>query len=316
MEYRSLGKAGIKLSALSFGSWITFGTSLDENDAKECMKTAFDNGINFFDNAETYASGLSESIMGKVIKDYRREDLVISTKLFWGGKGVNDVGLSRKHLIEGIKNSLKRLQLEYVDLIYCHRPDPFTPIEETVRAMDWMIQKGYAFYWGTSEWKAEEIEKAFEIADRIHAIPPSMEQPEYNLFHRNRVENEYNPLYHKYQLGLTTWSPLNLGILSGKYNEGIPPGSRLDTNPKLKAQLNEEKIHVAKSLAVLANDLNCTLPQLAIAWCLKNPHVSSVITGATHPHQIEENLKALEIKKKLTKDIMDSIDAILQGRPV
>jgi len=316
MEYRSLGKAGLKLSALSFGSWITFGTSLDENEAKLCIKTAFDHGINFFDNAETYAGGLSETIMGKVIKDYRREDLVISTKLFWGGKGVNDVGLSRKHLVEGIKNSLKRLQLDYVDLIYCHRPDPFTPIEETVRAMDWIIQQGYAFYWGTSEWKAEDIEKAFEIANRIHAIPPSMEQPEYNLFHRNRVENEYNPLYHKYQLGLTTWSPLNLGILSGKYNEGIPPGSRLDANPKLKAQLNEEKIHVVKSLAILANDLNCTLPQLAIAWCLKNPHVSSVITGATHKQQIEENLKALEVIKHLTKDVMDSIDAILQGRPI
>lgn len=315
MEYRHLGKAGIKVSELSFGSWITFGTSLDLTGAKACIKTAFDKGINFFDNAETYASGLSEIIMGKVIKDYRREDLVISTKLFWGGSGVNDQGLSRKHLIEGIKNSLSRLDLDYVDLLYCHRPDPNTPIEETVRAMDWIIKQGYAFYWGTSEWKGEDIEKAYEIAHQMQAIPPTMEQPEYNMFHRNRVENEYTPLYHKHQMGLTTWSPLNQGILSGKYNAAIPEGSRLQLHPRLKGQLTEEKISKVQALDVLAQDLQCSLAQLALAWCLKNPHVSSVITGASKPEQIAENLSALEVKKHLTKEVMDSIDSILQGNP-
>ena len=253
--------------------------------------------------------------MGKALQDYRREDLVVSTKLFWGGEGVNSSGLSRKHLIEGIKNSLERLNLDYVDLIYCHRPDPHTPIEETVRAMDWIIRQGYAFYWGTSEWSAAEIDKAYDIANHIHAIPPSMEQPQYNLFHRNRVENEYAPLYHKFGMGLTIWSPLAQGILTGKYNQGIPEGSRLALNPRMKVHLTEDKIEAVRSFSSVAKELNCTLSQLALAWCLKNPHVSSVIIGATKPEQIMENIGALEVKNRLTKDVLQWMDSILQGLP-
>lgn len=311
MEHRKLGKAGLKVSELSYGSWIT---ALDLNRVKECIRAARDAGINFFDTAEEYADGHAELLLGEALKAYRRQDLVISTKIFWGGKGPNDVGLSWKHLIEGTKNSLRRLQLDYVDLLYCHRPDPGTPIEETVRAMDTLVRSGLVFYWGTSEWTAPQLEEAFRIAQAFHCIPPSMEQPEYNMFRRHKVEVEFAPLYERYGLGTTIWSPLDSGILTGKYNQGIPDNSRLAANPELRELLTIDKITLVKMLGDVASSLNCTLAQLAIAWCLKNPHVSSVIMGASQPAQIRENIKALDIKNRLNADIMQSIDLILQGR--
>jgi voltage-dependent potassium channel beta subunit len=312
MEYRNLGKAGIKISELSFGSWVTFGNELDIHGVKKCMRTAIDYGVNFFDNAEAYASGVSEILMGEAIKDYRRTDLVISTKIFWGGRGPNDEGLSWKHLIEGTKNSLKRLQLEYVDLLFCHRPDPTTPIVETVRAMDVILRAGLAFYWGTSEWSREGIEEAHRIAKEIHAIPPAMEQPEYNMFNRRKVEKDFLPLYEKYGMGTTIWSPLESGILTGKYNEGIPENSRFAKHPELKGRLTREKIEKVKALSLIADELGCTLSQLALAWCLKNPHVSTVITGSSRPEQIRENMQAAEVKNLLTDDVMTEIQNILQ----
>lgn len=310
MEYRHLGKSGIKVSALSFGSWITFGSSLDIQGVRQCMKAAYDHGVNFFDNAEAYANGASEYLMGEALKDYRRSNLVISTKIFWGGRGVNDTGLSWKHLVEGTKQSLKRMNLEYVDLLFCHRPDPLTPIEETVRAVDVLIKQGLVFYWGTSEWKASEIEAAIEIAYEIKATPPTMEQPEYNLFKRTRVEEEYQPLYQKYGLGITSWSPLDSGILTGKYNHGIPEYSRLHRHQDLRQRLTEEKITAVKQLEQIAKNLGCSVSQLAIAWCLKNEHVSSVITGASQVQQVEENMHAIKIKNQLTEEIIKNIEKI------
>lgn len=312
MEYRRMGKSGLVISEISFGSWITFGSSLDLNGIKKCIRIAFDNGVNFFDNAEVYGSGASELLMGEVLRDYRREDLVVSTKIFWGGEGTNDVGLSRKHLVEGAKNSLRRLQLDYVDILFCHRPDPNTPIEETVRAMDSIIRSGLAYYWGTSEWKASDIDEACRIAHEIHATPPSVEQPEYNLFRRERVEKEYDFLYDKYGIGTTIWSPLDSGILTGKYNEGIPSGSRLQRHEELRKRLTETKIEKVKALSTIAKELNCSLAQLAIAWCLKNPNVSSVITGATQPQQVIENLQAIQVKTLLTDDVVRKIERIVQ----
>lgn len=311
MEYRKLGKSGLKLSELSFGSWVTFGKDLDIHGVKECIRTAVDLGVNFFDNAEAYGSGVSEMLMGEAIKDYRRENLVISTKIFWGGRGPNDEGLSWKHLMEGTKNSLKRLQTDYVDLIFCHRPDPFTPIEETVRAMDVIIRSGLAFYWGTSEWSANQIEEAHRIAKEIHAIPPAMEQPEYNMFHRQKVEVEFLPLYEQYGMGTTTWSPLESGILTGKYNQGIPQVSRFSKHPELSGGLTSEKVEKVRALQNISDQLGCKLSQLALAWCLKNPNVSTVITGATHPDQIRENMLATEVKKILTDDVLKAIREII-----
>ena len=286
MEYRRLGKSGLKISELSLGSWITFAGKLDLNGVRSCMRQAFDEGVNFFDNAEAYANGASELLMGEALKDYRREELVISTKIFWGGQGPNATGLSHKHLMEGVFASLRRLQTDYVDLLYCHRPDPYTPIEETVRAMDILIKKGMAFYWGTSEWKAEDIEQAHLIAKEIGATPPTMEQPEYNMFKRGRVEQEYASLYKKYGMGTTIWSPLDSGILTGKYNDGIPQGSRLQGYEELKSRLTSEKLEKVRALDVVAKELKCSMAQLALAWCLKNPDVSSVITGATSPRRL------------------------------
>lgn len=311
MEYRKLGKSGLKVSELSFGSWVTFGKDLDIHGVKECIRTAFDFGVNFFDNAEAYASGVSEMLMGEAIKDFRREDLVISTKIFWGGNGPNDEGLSWKHLMEGTKNSLKRLQIDYVDLLFCHRPDPSTPIEETVRAMDVIIRSGLAFYWGTSEWSAGEIEEAHRIAKELNAIPPAMEQPEYNMFNRQKVEVDFLPLYERYGMGTTTWSPLESGILTGKYKGGIPDGSRFAKHPELSGRLTSEKVEKVGALQNISNRLGCKLSQLALGWCLKNPHVSTVITGATHPDQIRENMHATEVKNLLTDDVLQAIREII-----
>lgn len=322
MKYNNLGKAGIKVSEISFGSWLTFGNQLDTEGVKAGLRTAYENGINFFDNAEAYANGLSESLMGMALKEYRREDLVISTKIFWGGKGPNDRGVSRKHLLEGTWNSLKRLQLDYVDLIFCHRPDPTTPIEETVFAMDYLIRNGLALYWGTSEWSAEQLKEAYQIADKRNLIAPTMEQPQYNMFVREKVEKEFKPLYEKYGLGLTTWSPLASGVLTGKYNEGIPEDSRLAKFKGLKDEfekgglLSQENIEKVKKLTKIANDLGATMAQLAIAWLLKNPNVSTVITGASRAEQVKENVKAAEIKEKITEDVMEEIENILDNKPL
>lgn len=311
MQYNNLGKAGIRISEISLGSWITFGTDLRLHDVKAMMHAAFEHGINFFDNAESYAHGEAEILMGKAAKEFRREDLVISTKIFWGGNGPNDTGLSRKHLIEGLKNSLRRLQMDYVDLLFCHRPDPNTPIEETVLAMDYLVRSGLVFYWGTSEWSETQIASAYQIAHERNCIAPSMEQPKYNMFFREHLEKDYLPLFEKYQMGTTTWSPLASGILSGKYNHGIPRNSRLAKETWLVPDNFMQLLEKTKQLEILANELNCKLAQLAIAWCLKNPHVSSVITGATRAEQLMENLDAVDVKTKLTTEVMKKIDRII-----
>src|SRR3990167_307220 len=310
MHYNRLGKSGLRVSEISFGSWITFGKQIDVNMVKELMHTAFDSGVNFFDNAESYAHGEAEVLMGKALHEFRREDLVVSTKLFWGGNGPNDTGLSRKHLIEGIKNSLRRLRLDYIDLLYCHRPDPHTPIEETVITMDNIIRSGLAFYWGTSEWSAEQITQAYEIAEKLNCIKPTMEQPKYNLFSRDHLEKDYLPIFEKYGMGTTIWSPLASGILSGKYNHGVPNDSRLAKEAWLVPDNFMQLVEKAKQLEVIAQELDCTLSQLAIAWCLKNPHVNSVITGATKIEQLEENLGAIAVKRKLSNEVMERINQI------
>jgi voltage-dependent potassium channel beta subunit len=312
MHYNRLGKAGIKVSEISFGSWITFGKQIGLNEIKTLMHTAYDHGINFFDNAEAYAHGEAEILMGKAIHEFHREELVISTKIFWGGNGPNDTGLSRKHLIEGTKNSLRRLELDYVDLLFCHRPDPNTPIEETVLAMDYLVRSGYAFYWGTSEWSAAQIEEAYLVADEMNCIKPTMEQPKYNLFFRDHLEKDYIPLFEKYGLGTTTWSPLASGILSGKYNQGIPSSSRLAKESWLVPENFMQLVEKTKKLGKVADELGCTLSQLSIAWCLKNPNVSTVITGATKVEQLLENLGAIEIKEKLSADVMKTINSIIK----
>lgn len=313
MQYNNLGKAGIRVSEISFGSWITFGKQIGTKEVSQLMHAAFEHGINFFDNAEAYAHGEAEVLMGKTIQEFHREDLVISTKIFWGGNGPNDTGLSRKHLLEGTKNSLRRLQLDYVDLLFCHRPDPNTPIEETVLAMDYLVRQGYAFYWGTSEWSHDQIESAFTIAEQLNCIKPTMEQPRFNLFFRDHLEKDYIHLFEKYGLGTTIWSPLASGILSGKYNQGIiPRESRLAKEAWLVPDNFMQLVEKAKQLSLLAQDLDCTLAQLAIAWCLHNPHVSTVITGATSEAQLLENLGAILVKSKLTPEVLKKIDNIIR----
>lgn len=311
MQYNKLGKHGIKLSELSYGSWVTFGKQLDLVAVKILMRAAVDGGVNFFDNAEAYASGQAEILMGQALKDYRREDLVVSTKIFWGGKGPNDTGLSWKHLMEGTRSSLKRLDLEYVDLLFCHRPDPNTPMEETVRAMDTIVRRGWAFYWGTSEWKVEQIEEAHRVAAATNSIPPAMEQPEYSMFERDKVEKEFAPLYAKYGMGTTIWSPLCYGVLTGKYNQGIPQGSRLEKEVGLRDAITPQRIAKVEKLIGVAKELGCTMAQLALAWCLKNRNVSSVILGATKTEQIRENLGAIAVKERLSPDWMSRIEGIL-----
>jgi len=320
MNYRRLGNAGLKVSELSLGAWVTYGGQVGEDVALKCMSAAHEAGVNFFDNAEVYADGNAEIVMGNVIKKmgWRREDLVISSKVFWGGEGPNDKGLSRKHIFEACKNSLKRLQLDYLDLYFCHRPDPNTPIEETVRAMDDLIHQGKILYWGTSEWSAADIMRAHALAREHRLTPPQMEQPQYNMFHRDRVEKEYAPLYREIGLGTTIWSPLSSGLLTGKYNERVPPGSRLSLKGYewLKdSVITPERIEKVRRLQSVAADLDCSMAQLALAWCLKNPNVSTVITGATQPEQVNENMKALDYVPELTSGVMDRIEGILGNKP-
>ncbi len=324
MEYRFLGKSGLKVSALSFGAWVTFKDQLDTSAAYQCMKTAYDAGVNFFDNAEVYASGEAETIMGQVLNKagWKRSDLVLSTKIFWGGEGPNDKGLSRKHIIEGTEASLKRLQVDYVDLVFCHRPDLHTPISETVWAMNQLLQQGKALYWGTSEWSAGQIRQAYDFARQEHLIPPTMEQPQYNMFHRERVESEYAPLYDDIGLGTTIWSPLASGILTGKYGAGIPDGSRLSLKnyqwlrPELESEAGRLKVEKVEKLAPLAAELGCTLSQLALAWCLTNEDVSTVITGASNPNQVTENMKSLDVVPLVDHDVLATIEQILNNQPM
>ncbi|MEI6700832.1 MAG: aldo/keto reductase [Actinomycetota bacterium] len=317
MEYRNLGRSGLKVSALSFGSWVTFNTQLDTGLAKECLSAARDAGVNFFDNAEGYAAGQSERIMGEAISElgWARHSYVVSTKLYWGlHDEVNMKNtLNRKYLSQAIDGSLERFGLDFVDLVFCHRPDPHTPIEETVWAMSDMVSQGKALYWGTSEWSAAEIMAAYAIADRHHLHKPLMDQPQYNLFWRDRVEKEYARLYDEIGLGLTTWSPLASGLLTGKYLGGIPEGSRatLPGYEWLKHMLTDEgKNAKVAEMKAIADELDITLSQLSLAWCLKNPHVSTVITGASTPEQVVENMSAMDAVPLLTKEVCERLDMI------
>ncbi len=318
MTYRRLGRSGLKVSVLSFGSWVTFSNQLDLGHARDCLQAAREAGVNFFDNAEIYADGESERIMGKAIAElgWPRHSYVISTKFYWGlhpGPNTKNT-LNRKYLMQAIDASLERLGLDFVDLVFCHRPDPDTPVEETVWAMHDMISSGKALYWGTSEWPAEDIRAAWEIANRLGLRKPVMEQPQYHLFERRRVEREYARLYEDTGLGLTTWSPLASGLLTGKYIDGIPAGSRatLPGYEWLRAQLTDGTRNAqVRKLKAIADELGCTLAQLAIAWCAKNPHVSTVITGASRPEQVRENMKALEVMPLLTDEVMTKIDQAL-----
>ena len=321
MQYRRLGTSGLKVSELSFGSWVTYGNQLQDESARSCMTAAYDAGVNFFDNAEVYAKGASETIMGNVLRKlgWRRSSYVVSTKFYWGlHDGPNEKNtLNRKYLMQAIDGSLKRLQLDYVDLVFCHRADPETPIEETVWAMHDIVRSGRAHYWGTSEWNADEIMAAWQIADKHHLTKPVMEQPQYNLLHRDRVEREYARLYRDIGLGTTTWSPLASGLLTGKYNDGVPAGSRATVKGYewlAERILDQTKIAKVRQLAPIAADCGCSLAQLALAWCLRNPNVSTVITGASRGDQVAENMKALEVVPRLTGEVLARIDAVV-GAP-
>jgi len=323
MEYRSLGRSGLKISALSFGAWVTFGSQVDLKTAVEMMQAAFDAGVNFFDNAEVYGDGVAEEIMGAALKKtgWPRSEYLVSTKIFWGGEGPNQRGLSRKHIVEGADAALARLGLDYVDLIFCHRADLHTPVEETVRAMNHVIDQGKALYWGTSEWPADRILEAYHVARRERLIPPLMEQPEYHMLHRDRFEREYAPLYERIGLGTTIWSPLAGGLLTGKYRDGIPPGTRstLKGYGWLHASYAgadaPANIATVERLRPIAGELGCSLAQLAIAWCLANANVSTVILGASRIEQLRENLGAMEVASRLTPAILERIERILGNRP-
>ncbi len=319
MKYRHLGRTGIRVSELSFGSWVTFHNQAGVESAVEMMAAAYDAGVNFFDNAEVYAGGKSETVMGAALKElgWRRGSYLISTKFYWGlHDSVNEKNtLNRKRLIEGINGSLERLQLDYVDLIYCHRPDANTPIEETVWAMHNIIEWGKAMYWGTSEWAASEIVEAIQIAERHHLHKPVVEQPQYNMFERGRMEGDYVRFYKEYGYGSTIWSPLASGLLTGKYNKGIPSDSRgaLKGYEWLKNNLtNEQKLARVAALEPIAEELGCTLSQLALAWCLRNPFVSTVITGASRVSQVHENMKAADVVEKITPELLEKIDVIFE----
>ena len=323
MSYRRVGSSGLKVSALSFGAWVTFGKQVGDPVAEKLLHTAYDGGVNFFDNAETYADGQAERVMGAILRKsgWPRDTFLVSSKVFFGAEreGPNQVGLSRKHVIEACHDALTRLQVDYLDLYYCHRPDPETPVEETARAMHDLITQGKVLYWGTSEWSADEIKQAFDVCARLNLHRPIVEQPQYNLFHRTRVEKEYAPFYRSPGLGTTVWSPLASGLLTGKYNDGVPSQSRLNTPGMewLRDRLQSDptyaaKIAAVKKLSVVAKDLDTSLPQLALAWCLKNPDVSSVILGASKPEQLQENFGALDVVDRLTPEVMKRIDAIVK----
>jgi voltage-dependent potassium channel beta subunit len=318
MEYRRLGHHGLKVSELSLGAWVTFGGQVGEDVSRECILSAYEAGVNYFDNADVYAGGNAEIVMGNIIKDLKRTDLVISSKVFWpSGEGPNDRGLSRKHIMESVHTSLKRLGTDYVDLYFCHRYDPEVPIEEVVRAMDDLVHQGKVLYWGTSEWRGGQISHAVGLARQWGLYPPAVEQPQYHMFQRHIVETELVEAAQQHGVGLVTWSPLASGILTGKYNEGIPDDSRiaLPDYAWLKQFVTEERVARIRQLADLARELEATLAQLALAWLLRLPEISSVITGASRASQVSENLKAIQLKDRLMPDVLRQIETILNNDP-
>jgi len=326
MEYRRLGSSGLKVSALSFGSWVTFDTQLQVDAAKKCMVAAYDAGVNFFDNAEGYAKGKSEIIMGEVLKQngWRRDSYIVSSKVFFGSTDElkpNQTGLSRKHIVEACDQALERLQLDYLDLYFCHRPDPEAPIEEVVWTMTNLILQGKILYWGTSEWSASEIMQAHSVARQYNLIPPTMEQPQYNMLHRTRVEKEYARLYTEIGLGTTIWSPLASGLLTGKYNDGVPEDSRLGLpgyewlRDALLGEDGDKRLETVRQLGAVANDLGVPMSQMGLAWCLKNPNISTVITGASRESQVKSNMGAMDVLPRLTDDVMERIGSILDANP-
>lgn len=326
MEYRRLGGSGLKVSVLSYGAWVSFSNQLGVEGAEEIMTLCYDNGINFFDNAEVYARGEAERIMGEVFKrtGWRRDSYIVSSKVLGGAvedPAPTQRGLSRKHIFDACHQAIERLNSEYLDLYYCHRPDPEVPIEEVVRAMTDLIRQGKVMYWGTSEWSAQELMQAYSVAREYGLVPPTMEQPQYNMFHRERFEKEYERLYTEIGLGTTIWSPLASGILTGKYNDGIPDDSRmaLDSYKWLRERLESDEgqaqLEKTRELTKVAEDLDATMAQLALAWTMKNPNVSTAITGATKPYQMEDNLGAVTLMEKMTEDVMEEIEGILDNKP-
>lgn len=324
MEYRRLGKSGLQVSALSFGSWITFGKQIDDKVADGLLSTAYDAGVNFFDNAEIYAAGKSEIVMGNILKkkNWARSSYCVSSKVYFGyeSKLPNQTGLSRKHVIEGCHAALKRLQVDYIDLFFCHRPDKNTPIEETVLAMNTLIQQGKILYWGTSEWANDEIMEAIAVAKDYKLIGPTMEQPQYNMFERTKLEKDYLLLFRDYGLGTTIWSPLASGLLTGKYNNADPKNTRLHIEGmdwlKERTLGDQSRIEKTKKLDILAKELGTTLPKLAIAWTSKNPNVSTTILGASKVEQLKETITSLEVLPLISKEIEEKIEQILQNKPV
>ena len=322
MQYRRLGKSGLKLSLLSYGSWLTFGKQIGDEQSKALMKYAYDNGINFFDNAEIYARGESERVMGRILNkmQWSRDSYTVSSKVFFGdgGKLPTQIGLNRKHVTEACHAALKRLQVDYLDLYFCHRPDKETPIEETVWTMHNLIQQGKILYWGTSEWSAQEIMEAHMIAQKYNLIGPVMEQPQYNMFHRDKVEVEYEQIYKTVGLGTTIWSPLASGLLTGKYNEGMPKDTRFNIEGMdwlRERTITEERINKLKQISQVARELGMTTAQLALVWCAVNPNVSSIILGASKIDQLKENLESLQHLHKLTPEVMERLEGILQNKP-
>jgi len=323
MEYRRLGASGLKVSLLSLGSWVTFKAQIDVGQAEQMMRTAYDAGVNSFDNAEAYAAGASEEIMGQALQKlgWSRDSFIVSSKAFWGGQLPTQRGLSRKHLTDACHAALRRLQVDYLDLFFCHRPDESTPIEETVRTMTDLIHQGKVLYWGTSEWSAQQIMEAYAIARQYGLIPPTMEQPEYNMFHREKVEAEFRRLYTEIGLGTTIWSPLASGILTGKYANGAPKDARVNLpgygwlKRMFESPEGQEKIRKATELSQLANEMGHSLTNISLAWCASNPNVSTVILGASNLSQLENNLKALDTLPVLTPEILEKIETILGNKP-
>lgn len=323
MDYRRLGKSGLKVSEFSFGSWVTFGKQVDGGDAETLMSTAYDAGINFFDNAEGYEAGNSETLMGEALSrlKWSRDSYIVSSKVFWGGTKPTQRGLSAKHVTDACHAALKRLQVDYLDLYFCHRPDIDTPIEETVRAMHTLVLQGKVLYWGTSEWSGQQITEAHAVARANHLTQPTMEQPQYNLFERQKVEAEFAPIYDTYGLGTTIWSPLASGLLTGKYNDGIPSDSRVNLpgyewlREAVQSDAGKARLVKVKALAKLAAEVGMPVHHLALLWCLQNPRVSTVILGASRKAQLQDNLSALDAKSKMTADVMAAIEAIVQSKP-
>ncbi len=323
MEYRRLGKSGLKVSEVSLGSWVTFGKQVDEKEAMALMGLAYDAGINFFDNAEGYEAGESEALMGAALEKlgWGRDTYAVSSKVFWGGEKPTQKGLSRKHVTEACHAALKRLRVDYLDLYFCHRPDIDTPIEETVWAMHNLITQGKILYWGTSEWSAQQLTEAWAVARDLKITPPVMEQPQYNLFTRQKVEGDYLPLYDLMGLGTTIWSPLASGVLTGKYNDGIPADSRMNLpgyewlKHSWESDDGKAKLVKVKQLAALSKEIGLPIHHLALLWCLDNPYVSTVILGASRKSQLEDNLSALDAKDKLTPDVIEKIEVIMGNKP-